>query len=130
VLDWYDGPREGFVELSRPVSAWYFQLMAERSDPDDADHRLYLLSEVPGGVIDLIAGLVGGADRPAALGTWVPAWQFSDPAGRQAADDAVEKAIREAESGSVVVRSQDLTRVDDFWLTTTEIRLPRDAGPG
>ena len=55
VLEWYDGPGAGFVELSKPTSTWCFQKLAERFDEDDADSRLYLLSAAAGDVIDQAA---------------------------------------------------------------------------
>src|SRR4051812_14744264 len=79
VLEWYDGPRDGFIDLSHPQSCWYFQLLGERVDNHDVDSRLYLLSAVPAGVIDEIAALTGG--QPQAQQVWVvPSWDFPDPA--------------------------------------------------
>lgn len=125
MLEWYDGPGAGFVELSKPTSTWYFQKLAERFDEDDAGSRLYLLSAAAGDVIDQVAELTGESQR-AGSGIRVPSWQFPDAARRQAADDAVEHAVSEMAAGSVIVRSRDLLRVEDFWLTTAGIRLPLD----
>lgn len=124
VLGWYDGPLEGFIDLSQPESSWYFQLMGERYEPGDIDSRLYLLSHVPAGVIDQITELAGEA-FPAARKVWVPSWQFPDPAREQAADDVVNTAIAEAKPGRLIVHAKDLTRMTDFWITTTPLRLPR-----
>lgn len=124
VLGWYDGPLEGFIDLSHPKSSWYFQLLGERLEPDDADSRLYLLSKVSAGVIDRIAELTGETLSDTRQ-VWVPSWRFSDPARRRTADDVVEKAIAEAKPGTLVVHARDLTSVTDFWFTTTPLRLPR-----
>ena len=123
VLEWYDGPEVGFMELSEPASTWHFQKLAERFDEDDADSRLYLLSAAGDGVIDQVAELAEETDRSGS-GIWVPSWQFPDPARRQAADDAIERAVSEMAAGSVIVRSRDLLHIEDFWLTTVGIRLP------
>ncbi|MEV6824236.1 hypothetical protein [Amycolatopsis sp. NPDC051102] len=52
VLDWYDGPIEGYLRLADPVSCWKYKVIAVRRPEDDVDDRLYALSAAPDDTFD------------------------------------------------------------------------------
>jgi hypothetical protein len=41
ILDWYDGPREGFCELRKPDIVFYFKIIADFYVEDGLDDRLF-----------------------------------------------------------------------------------------
>jgi hypothetical protein len=56
VLDWVDGPLEGFLSLENPKSAWYFRLFADNIRSDDVDDRLFALTPITGTLIEEVLG--------------------------------------------------------------------------
>lgn len=44
ILDWRDGPFEGFLSVANPLSHWHFRIVAGYERPDDVDDRLFALS--------------------------------------------------------------------------------------
>jgi hypothetical protein len=61
VLDWVDGPLEGFLSLENPDSAWYFRVFADNVSTDDVDDRLFALTPISATlrqeVLDLAASM-------------------------------------------------------------------------
>ncbi|MDQ2706943.1 MAG: hypothetical protein M3Z25_04610 [Actinomycetota bacterium] len=51
VIDWVDGPLEGFLSLENPESAWHFRLFADNIRHDDVDDRLFALTPISGTLI-------------------------------------------------------------------------------
>ena len=46
VLDWVDGPLEGFLSVANPRSDWHFRIVANNARTDDIDDRLFGLALV------------------------------------------------------------------------------------
>jgi hypothetical protein len=115
VLDWHDGPREGFIRFDEPASTWHFRIFAEAMSPDDLDRRLFLLAAVPENtfprLLDALRPL-GDAGAP----HWTPIWQFPDDESRRRAETVVDELIGLAPEPDVVIASQLLDRVDGIWL--------------
>lgn len=112
VLDWYDGPREGFVEFGRPASSWYFRAYAQAVGPDGSDDLLFTLAALPAGALDELAEVLpGGAEG----GVWVPDWVFGTEHAKRVADQLVNDLIAAAGSPDVVVRSESLRSITGVW---------------
>ncbi|MEU8184123.1 hypothetical protein AB0B86_25540 [Micromonospora sp. NPDC049047] len=119
VLDWYDGPLEGFARLAAVEAVWHFRVIAERTGGDLPDDRLYQFSQVVAtDALDRLDEALGGApDDP----LWIPEWAFPDHAARQHADRLVADLIDHAAGQRVIIRSVDLRLVDALWVTTGKI---------
>lgn len=115
-LDWYDGPRAGFLWLSKPESGWYFRLWAEAFDSDDLDDRLYVLTPLPPGATGTVDAALAPLNPPAEAKNWVPDWQFPTENQRAAADTALNQLVQGLGEPQVVLRSADLTRIQGAWL--------------
>ncbi|MFG1919572.1 hypothetical protein [Micromonospora sp. NPDC048898] len=115
VLEWYDGPLEGFARLAAVDAVWHFRVIAERTDADFPDDRLYQFSQVATDALDRLDEALGGG--PGDL-FWIPEWAFSDHAARQHADRLVADLIDHAAGRRVFIRSVDLRVVDALWLAT------------
>lgn len=115
VLDWYDGPREGFLCLNKPLSWWYYRLYAEARREEDPDDRLYLFAlapdDVPQRLISALAELEPPKER-----VWVPMWHFSSKEAQQVAEQAVDALIAEIGDPVLLVRSVDLLQLQKLWL--------------
>ncbi len=75
VFDWYDGPRQGVVCLKEPPCEFSFELLAEKPNPDDLDHRLFRVSELPAGSVAQILEAIRVLGKPTGI-VWVPVWKF------------------------------------------------------
>jgi hypothetical protein len=113
-LDWYDGPREGFIELTNPPSSWFFRAYAAHSSQDDLDDLLFLFAPLPDGVLDNVAGVLSALEGPRGP-QWVPDWRFPGPAEQQAADQRISEIIASAGAPEVVIRSRSLDSIDAVW---------------
>jgi hypothetical protein len=118
VLDWYDGPLEGFARLAAVDAVWHFRVIAERTDADLPDDRLYQFSQVATDALDRLDEALGGA--PDDL-FWIPEWAFPDHAARQHADRLVADLIDHAAGQRVIIGSVDLRLVSAVWVTTGKI---------
>jgi hypothetical protein len=119
VLDWYDGPLEGFLRFDVPPTTWQFKLFAERAENEAPDDRLFLLSEVPVGLWKkLIAALAGKENTEAA--TQIPSWQFATPAARAAADEAVAQLERSCRPAELLVRLSGSMTISHMWTVRAE----------
>jgi hypothetical protein len=63
VLDWVDGPLEGFLRLANPKSDWYFKVFAENASAEDVNDRLFALTPVDESIIREVPGTTGHQDR-------------------------------------------------------------------
>jgi hypothetical protein len=116
ILDWSDGPREGFVWLARPESGWHFTIHAERSG-DEPDDNLFLFAALPDGAAETVDAAL--ADLGPAPGPhWVPIWRFPSEERRLAAEAALDGLTAGLGRPTVVVRSSNLTSIDQVWSLT------------
>jgi hypothetical protein len=116
VLDWHDGPREGFIRFEAPASTWYFRLLAQTTDPDDLDTRIFWFSPAPDDTLPRLHEALrplGPPPRP----FWTPVWRFPDDASRQRADATVAELVGRVGPAEVVIESKDLTSLRRVWLT-------------
>lgn len=114
VLDWHDGPNEGFLRLDHPPSTWYFRLYSETFDPEGLDLRELLLAPVPDNTMEILLEALrplGAARSP----HWVPIWQFPDEDSRRRADATIAELVGRAGTADVVVETRDLTRLTRMW---------------
>lgn len=127
-LDWYDGPREGFVWLSEPRSAWYFTLWAEAPSSEDVDDRLYALARLPDDGERIIETLLAPLDLPSDRLHWVPHWWSHSKEQRTAAHGVLDALIERLEAPSVLVRSPFLDRFAAAWLIARPRRRSLTSG--
>lgn len=114
-LGWYDGPREGFLWLAEPRSAWYFALWAELPSSEDVDDRLYALSLLPDDGEQVIERALEPLSPPAD-GHWVATWSFPSDHQETAANEALDALTKRLPAPSVVLRSAFLRDVNGIWL--------------
>jgi hypothetical protein len=116
-FDWYDGPREGICSLANPAVEFFYSLLGERQNSDDADDRLFRLSEIPeGSVASAIKSLADlGLASDLSNPVWCPIWQFPT-------DDAklrAEQVLRDIEAGkkptAMVVLTRDMIDFLGCW---------------
>src|SRR5262245_65937806 len=95
VLDWYDGPIGGVLQIGNNGPAYRFALLDERQSADEADVRVYGLCPVPSHGFERLADGLSQHSKPR-WPVWVPVWQFPTDESRQdmesLADDIVNRA--------------------------------------
>jgi hypothetical protein len=117
VSDWNDGPREGFCALANPEVEFHFSLLGERRNRDDADDRLFRLSEIPIGSVALATkqlrevGLVPELASP----VWCPLWRFPTDEARRRADQALHEIEAERKPTAMVILTRDLAEFLGCW---------------
>src|SRR5437899_999379 len=92
VLDWFDGPREGFCALATPACEFFFELLDEKPTDEGLDDRLFRLSALPCGSVAEALTAVGDLGTPAGR-IWVPIWRFPNETARQHAEQFVEQLL-------------------------------------
>jgi hypothetical protein len=116
ILDWYDGPREGFCRLSTPDCAFFFTLLGEWMNPDDLDDRLFLIGEVSKDAIDSIVNLL---DEPVPQRhehwVWSPRWEFKTIEQRQRAETHLEELISGVTPPYLVIRTPNMKEFLGVW---------------
>lgn len=115
VLDWHDGPREGFIRFDQPPSCWYFRIYAEASQADGLDERLFLLCPAADDAVSRLLHALEPLGPPSSA-QWAPIWRFPSDELRRAAEAAIEALVRDAGPPEVVVLSTDLGTVAGVWL--------------
>lgn len=116
VLDWHDGPREGFIRFELPASTWYFRLLAQTSDPDDLDNRVFWFASAPDDTMARLHDALRPLGPPSRR-FWTPVWRFPDDASRDRADATVADLIRRTPPPDVLAESRDLLTFRRVWLT-------------
>lgn len=119
VLDWYDGPIEGYLKFEVLPTAWRFKLFAEHSEDEDSDSRIYLLSEVPVELWDRLSESVRNQVSSTSV-MWVPSWQFESDDDRAAADDVVAGLEDSAGPPELMIRASATMVISEAWV----IRVP------
>jgi hypothetical protein len=114
VLDWYDCPREGFLKLRSPASAWHFRIIGVNDAVDDREDRLYLLSEISTEDFDRLVDLISIFEEPARP-FWVPSWTAVNPIARNRADDYIEELVHRDKPSRVFARTTNLRTFEFFW---------------
>jgi hypothetical protein len=117
VFDWYDGPREGICALAHPEVEFFFSLLDERENADDADDRLFRLSEIPqGSVKRAVQSLAEFGVANAASGTvWCPHWQFPNDDAKRQADQLLRAVAASDKPSPVVILTRDLITFLGCW---------------
>ncbi|WP_436495339.1 hypothetical protein [Actinokineospora sp. HUAS TT18] len=108
ILDWFDGPVEGILQFVEDGSCWHFKLFAERVSSDDLDDRVFALSRVDADQLKAVLAEFDEGQTPLV-------WPFGSGERSAAAKVSVKRVIASAESPILLVRSQNLSRVDAFW---------------
>jgi hypothetical protein len=115
ILDWYDGPREGFCALDEPNCEFYFKLFAEMTSSDDLDDRLFRLYATSCPVLDDIVSslsVLGQPFRPC----WIPIWRFPDERLKSDIESRIDDIIRSSEVTDVIIRTTDMVKFSNIWL--------------
>jgi hypothetical protein len=120
ILDWHDGPLEGFLRTKVPKATWYFKVIAARTSSDMPDDRLFLFSEAPGDSLERLTAVLKDDDNPTSP-LWVPAWHFEKAETKQRADAVLAEIMSLAQHGQLIVRSTDMRHIRDVWPLTTDI---------
>jgi hypothetical protein len=108
VLDWYDGPREGLLILSKPDAAFYFRAAAELAEPRASGEALHALTAIDRGELDAIVARLGTPEQGK---TWV----VDAPSG---GDDELARLLTAVKRRAPLpywIRSTDLTSFSEVW---------------
>ncbi len=124
VLDWLDGPLEGFLRIVDTDSTWYFQLAAERTRYHTVDDRLYLLFHAPTDALERLAEVLGENEMPTGK-LWVPSWSFRDANAQQRAEVVLAGLLDLVGRAQLFLRSSDLLHIEDLWLTADRVTITR-----
>lgn len=54
VLEWYDGPLEGFADVMKDDQCWHFKIVADRFRPDDLDDRVFAFTRLSAEVTSMV----------------------------------------------------------------------------
>ena len=112
--DWYDGPRNGFCALRIPPAEFYFDLIAERRDPDGLDDRLFQASEInPGTVRDLCAAMRGLGEPQGRV--WSPVWTHPDASHLESLRKRIDEVIERIAAPQAVVFTRDWRTFLGYW---------------
>lgn len=117
VLDWHDGPLEGFLKIADLNFTWYFQVVAEKKRSDTPDDRIYFLFEAPMNSVDRLTEILA-EDEQVKEPLWVPSWRFRDPEIRQRADALVADLMNNVTEARIILRSSDLLHTEEIWAVT------------
>lgn len=124
VLDWYDGPLEGFLTIVDLNFTWYFQIVAEKTRSEAPDDRLYLLFEAPINSVDRLTEVLAEDER-ATKPLWIPSWRFRDPLTRKRADALVADLKNHVTEARIILRSSNLLQTEDIWPVTRNFTVNR-----
>lgn len=111
VLDWQDGPREGYLSLTQPESAWSFRLIASRFDPDGLDDLLFLWRPLPWRVWQDLTLSLASSQRPQSS-TWVPTPEIWDGVVSEALGEALRAPLPKE---GLVVRAKNVRQPLELW---------------
>jgi hypothetical protein len=115
ILDWYDGPREGFCEMASPPCCFHFKEFAENYVPEGLDERLFYLREIPiegfRDVMLLLANELGEPKKP----SWVPIWKFEHETTRVHIESVINTLIENSISSNIILQSSDLETISEVW---------------
>ncbi len=115
VLDWHDGPREGFCQFRKPDVAVYFEILAERFSPNDPDDQLFIWKQITNEDLSQIYSLLESQGKPNAK-IWIPEWEFDSPETQQAVEKAIDDLILKHEKTDLIVRSRDMENFAEYWF--------------
>jgi hypothetical protein len=111
VLDWYDGPRQGFCALAHPSVDFVFDVVDEIYKPDGLDMRIMQLKELSTGSVGrLIAELTQ-------LG-WGSAGITPEADAR--AREIIDALENRAEQTCLLIASTDMKQITACWRTGTQ----------
>lgn len=116
VFDWYDGPRQGVACLTQPPCEFYFELLAERYNPNGLDDRLFRVSELPPGSVAKVLEATQALGSPTNA-VWVPTWKFSSEGERRQADQAINQILSARKDTGIVIASPDMATFLGCWQT-------------
>lgn len=114
VFDWFDGPREGVCSFSKPQGSFYFELLDERTSSEDADARLFILSQIPDDAVERIVAALKVLGTPTTP-VWVPIWTFPDQVTEEIAENAVAQIIGDKIETDLVVYTRDMVDFFGCW---------------
>jgi hypothetical protein len=124
ILDWHDGPLEGFLRLFGIDYTWYFQIVGERTTSDGPDDRLYILFEAAADSLDRLSEVL--AEDEATVGElWVPSWDFRDTDAQQRAEAVLATLLGLVGRAEVFLRSSNLLKIEGVWSTAGRTRIIR-----
>jgi hypothetical protein len=85
VLDWYDGPTGGVLQVGDAGAIYRFLMLDERQRGDDADVRVYGLYPMSDGALNRLIDLLSPY-MAARWPVWCPVWRFPTDEVRRAVD--------------------------------------------
>lgn len=111
VLEWYDGPRVGFVRFSVPAMWAYFRLETEAVVADDLNDRVFALVMLPSEEFSRIEDLLGTKHLEGRIVS-VPALP---PENAREAAEAHLLGVLAGKDADLFVRTPDFDRFAAAW---------------
>ncbi|GAA3039776.1 hypothetical protein [Actinokineospora globicatena] len=128
VLDWHDGPQEGFLGFADSDSRWHFRSFAHQHNPDGLDDRLYLLSAVPSELVGEFAAVLS-EEAESRSPVWVPRWEFSGPDQLEKVEGVLAAAMAQVGHPIAVLESADLVHINRIWPIDVAIEFAAKQQP-
>ncbi len=116
VLDWQDGPLEGFSLFAQPRTCVHFRAIAIRANPDDQDEYLHELRGVPADVIDRFISIAGGALGQPRTPVWVPIWPVGGGIVGRALDEFLASVMKQVGPVEGYATSVNGDRFSRWWV--------------
>jgi hypothetical protein len=115
ILDWHDGPVEGFCRLSNPPCVFRFELFAERFQSEDVDDRVFRLSQVQDDAIHQLLEALSEGEVPQRP-MWVPRIGPDELERRRSLEKKLDELARSTKPSPIIVRTKDFHRFENYWL--------------
>lgn len=117
VIDWQDGPLEGFLRIKNIDFSWYFQVIGERTESDFPDDRVYVLFQASNDSLERLDEVLP-TEGPSPGTLRVPIWRFRDTFAQKRAEDVLSQVLAEVGRAEILLRSTSLVDIQDIWLIT------------
>jgi hypothetical protein len=124
VIDWQDGPLEGFLRISDIDCSWYFQIIGERTKSDLSDDRIYVLFQASNDSLERLTEVLP-TDGPPTGRLWVPIWRFRDSLAQNRAEEVLARVLDEVGQAEVLLRSSNLVDIQNIWSITGHTTISR-----
>jgi hypothetical protein len=117
VLDWSDGPREGFCELVEPPCCFAFKIFAEPLHELD-EQALFTLRQLERDAVQHLLVALNELGPPRSP-VWVPMWKFRDRTAQVRAEEYINRLYTTARQTPLVISTSDMVHFSSCWVRTS-----------
>ena len=130
VLDYYDGPLEGFGKFEIPETYFYFRLLGERVESNNLDDRIYTLNIIEYVDFQKIENILKINFKNKSNGTFGFPYSEklnSDESSEKELSFTLTEIISKLDSPELIVRSRDFNSFLNVWRITGLNMLSKSA---